>query len=322
VLGRLAAPLGPMQPRGFMSSGVWGPAASAALSARMLNMDAAGTAHAIALASSAAGGAFQYFYDQSEDKRMVVARAARAGVEAALLACRGEKGATRVFEGQAGLYPVLGGAAGRAVELSRITAGFGALEGPLRLAPKFHAASASIIPTLDAIAATPVDRRIAAGDIDRIVMRGGPAIARIYQAKLDAYEPPPSRIGAKLNYAFVVALYLTRGSADAFDFDDATLADPAINDLARRIRFELVPDGAPTLTIVPRSGEPLVLRPVESDGQKTEPLMLEARMAKFRSLTRLSLTDRERAWLLAEVESLDQAPDMAAWLARVDRVLR
>ena len=322
VLGRLAAPLGPMQPRGFMSSGVWGPAASAAVSARMLNMDGVATANAIALASSAGGGSFQYFYDQTQDKRMVVARAARAGVEATMLACRGETGAARIFEGHAGLYPVLGGPDGKSIDSAPITAGFDALEGPLRLVPKFYAASASIIPTLDALAQTPKERKIKAEDVDHIVLRGGPSIAGIYQSKLDAYTPPPSKIGAKLNYAFVVALYLIKGSAEAGGFTDKALVDPAINNLARRIRFELTAEIPATLTIVPKSGIPLVLTPVESDSRQTEPVMLEARMAKFRSLTRHTLDDRQRAWLFSEVEKLDQVPDMAAWLARVERVLQ
>jgi 2-methylcitrate dehydratase PrpD len=322
VLGRLGAPLGPMQPRGFMSSGVWGPAAAAAVSARMLNMDGVATANAIALASSAGGGSFQYFYDQTEDKRMVVARAARAGVEAAILACRSEIGAARIFEGQAGLYPVLGGSDGRGIDFSAITSGFSDLEGPLRLVPKFYAASASIIPTLDALAQTPKDRMIDAGSIDHIILRGGPNIARIYQSKLDSYQPPLTNIGAKTNFAFVVALYLIRGSADAFDFPPETLADSAINNLARKIRFELIAEGPPTLTIVPRQGQPLILQPVETDSRKTEPVMLEARLNKFNSLTRDTMNDRERAWLRQEIDRLETVPDMAVWLARVDRILQ
>jgi 2-methylcitrate dehydratase PrpD len=284
-------------------------------------MDGTGTANAIALASSAGGGSFQYFYDQTEDKRMVVARAARAGVEAALLACRGEIGAPRIFEGQAGLYPVLGGTTGQNLNLSQVTANFSALEGPLRLMPKFYAASASIIPTLDALAKTPSNQQIAAKDIDEIIMRGGPSIARIYQSKLDGYQPPRTKIGAKTNYAFVIALYLIRGSAGAFDFSDDVLVDPKINELARRVRFELTNDTPPTLTIVPKTGTPLVLIPVESNGQQTEPLMLDARLAKFRSLTRDTLNDRQRAWLIAEVDKLEDVPDMAVWLARVDHLL-
>lgn len=322
VLGRLSEPLGPMQPRGFMSSGVWGPAAAAALSARLLNMDAVASANAIALASSAGGGSFQYFYDQTEDKRMVVARAARAGVEAALLACQGEAGAARIFEGQAGLYPVLGKGTGDGVDYARLTEDFSALEGPLRLMPKFYAASASIIPTLDALSALTAAQRLAPDNIAEIVLRGGPALAQIHKAKLDAYSEPPSRIGAKTNFAFVVSLYLTRGSADAFDFTDETLRDPAINALARRIRFETAADGSSSLTLVPKVGEPVVVRAYESNGLTTEPEMLQARRAKFRSLTRETMDDRQRTWLIAQVNQLENVPDMSVWLAKVEGVLQ
>ena len=119
-----------------------------------------------------------------------------------------------------------------------------------------------------------------------------------------------------------MALYLIKGSAEAGDFTDEALIDPTINNLARRIRFELTAEIPATLTLVPKSGIPLVLTPIESDSRQTEPVMMEARMAKFRSLTRHTLDDRQRAWLLSEVEKLDQVPDMAAWLARVERVLQ
>jgi 2-methylcitrate dehydratase PrpD len=318
VLGRLAEPLGPLQLKGHMSSGVWGPSASAAVSAKLMKLDGTATANAIAIAAGAGGGSFQYFYDQTEEKRLVVARAARAGVEAALLACHGEAGAKRIFEGQAGLYRLFGGDKAATIDPAKITTDFSALEGPLRLYPKFYAASASIIPFLEAMPA----ERINPSSIDHYTIRGNADAARIYKAKLDAYSAPQTLIGAKTNLGFVLALYWKRGSADPFDFTAETLADPAINALAAKGRFEAMDSPATELVITLESGQTIRLIPYQSDGSKTEPLMREARLAKFRSLTRNALTDAERDQILKDVDRIETLTDVAPWFKKVERMLR
>ncbi|CAN1523588.1 MmgE/PrpD [Sphingomonadaceae bacterium] len=317
VLGRLAEPLGPLQLKGYMSSGVWGPSSAAAVSAKLLKLNAPATANAIAIAAGAGGGSFQYFYDQTEEKRLVVARAARAGTEAALLACAGEQGAQRVFEGQAGLYRLFGGTRADSIDYARISSDFGNLEGPLRLYPKFFAASASIIPFLEAMPAERVDP----ADIDYFIVRGNDDAARIYKAKLEQYEAPKTLIGAKTSLGFVLALYLTRGSADPFDFTSQTLTDPAINALAATGRFEHMKSPATELVLVLKSGERITLIPFQSDGSKTEPFMREARLTKFRSLTRHVLTGAEQDQIIQEVMALDRVSHVKGWLRRIEAMI-
>jgi 2-methylcitrate dehydratase PrpD len=322
VLGRVAEPLGPLQLRDWMSSGVWGPTSSAAVSAKLLGLDGVATGNAIALAAGAGGGAFQYFYDQTEDKRMVVARAARAGVEAAMLACQGEIGAPRIFEGRAGLYANMGASPSQMPTPSSLVQDFSRLEGPLRLAPKFYAASASIIPFLDAIAQNQTLVATNPQDIIGIEISGGNDAARIYQDKIDKYAPPTTLIGAKTSLPFVLAMFLTDKSADTYDFSMSRLSDTSLNDLARKTRFRLVQAEPTRLTIQLRSGETVMLEPKDSDGRTDEPEMAAARLAKFQSLTRETLTDAQRARVIRQVENLDQVSDMSVWLANIDRLLR
>jgi 2-methylcitrate dehydratase PrpD len=322
VLGRIAQPLGPLQIRGWMSSGVWGPTSAAAVSAKLLELDGAATGNAIALAASAGGGAFQYFYDQTEDKRMVVARATRSGIEAAALACQGEIGAARVFEGRAGLYANMGANPSQIPTPEIITRDFNALEGPLRIAPKFYAASASIIPFLDAIKAEPALANIAPSDIVSLDVTGGAEAARVYQDKIDRYTPPTTLIGAKTSLPYVLAIFLTRKSADTFDFTMPMLSDPALNALADKATFTLTPNVPTKLAVRLANGQTIEMIPIDSNGTSDEAENRAARLAKFTSLTRNSLNDRQRAEILAEVEGLDNVPDMAIWLDRLDRSLR
>jgi 2-methylcitrate dehydratase PrpD len=322
VLGRVAEPMGPLQLRGWMSSGVWGPTSSAAVSAKLLNLDSVATGNAIALGAGAGGGAFQYFYDQTEDKRMVVARAARAGVEAAMLACQGEIGAPRIFEGRAGLYANLGASPSQIPTPARIVQGFARLEGSLRLAPKFYAASASIIPFLDAIAQNPALMAANPNDIVWIEISGGNDAARIYQDKIDYYAPPTTFIGAKTSLPFVLATFLTFKSADPYDFTMARLSNSNLNELAQKTRFRLT-QGEPTQArIILNSGQTITLVPRDSDGSTDEPEMAAARRAKFVSLTRGTLSEAQRARLLRQIEELDQVQDMSVWLGEIDRLLR
>jgi 2-methylcitrate dehydratase PrpD len=321
VLGRLAAPLGPLQLNGYMSSGVWGPPAAAAVSARLMRLAAPQTANAIAIAGSASGGSFQYFYDQTEEKRLIVSRAARSGVEAAMLACAGERGAAHIFEGQAGLYRLFGGATATIPTADQITEGFEHLEGPLRLYPKFSAASASIIPFLEALDPIRRERNLTVADIDHFTLRGNADAAKIYAAKLAHYVPPSTEIGAKTSLAFVVSLYLARGSADAYDFTVQSLTDPAINTFAAKGQFESLDSPATTLTLVLKTGETINVTPYQSTGATDEPIMRDARMAKFRSLTRDAMTDAERAKVIALVDSLDGVQDMAVWARQIDALI-
>lgn len=321
VQGALAAAYGPLQPR-FMTSGVWGAPGAASATANSFGLNAEQSAAAISLSASAAGGPFQYFYDQTEDKRIIIARAARSGVEAAWLARAGEHGAPAMLEGRAGLYASLDPERVQGLDTQQIVASAARLDGPLYLYPKFFAASSSIIPFLEAMAPIWAERNLSANDVAHFTLSAEPAWARVLADKIIHFEPPASAIGAKLNFAFVIALYMSRGSAAPQDYTDATLADAAILDLARRARFEELPVGAGTrLSITLRSGEVLRIEPNRIDPAVAAPEALFLREGKFDQLTaRLSTRDREALRLLGE-HALE-ARSMLEWSRQVDRILR
>jgi 2-methylcitrate dehydratase PrpD len=235
-----------------------------------------------------------------------------------LLACAGEVGARRIFEGQAGLYRLYGGEKADKIDFAKISGNFVRLEGPLRLYPKFYAASASIIPFLESMPAGRIDPAL----VEHFTVRGNADAARIYKAKLENYTPPKTLIGAKTSLSFVLALYLTHRSADSFDFTPEKFADPSINALAAKGQFELMDSPATELVFTLKSGETITVTPYQSDGSKTEPLMREARLAKYRSLTRDALSDEERKRIFKDIMALEDVRDMAHWTARIERMLR
>ena len=201
VLGALAAPLGRLQPYGFMSVGVWGTSSAAAVSARLMGLNASQCTHALALAGGGGGGLFQYYYDQTEEKRLIVARSVRTGVEAALLARTGMVGPERIYEGEAGVYRVFGKLVGRDVserEIDNVAEQARRWDGPLYLIPKYYAASASIIPFLDGLDELFQSRPDIRAQVANFELHIEDDPTYILAAKHKAYEHPHTIIGAKI----------------------------------------------------------------------------------------------------------------------------
>lgn len=311
--GRLAAPQGPTQGRGWMASGVWGPPAAGAMAADAMGLSADQIASALALAGSASGGSFQYFHDQTEEKRLVVARAARSAVEAALLARSGEIGARHILEGPAGLYRLFGGKDGVPPTADALTADLWRLEGPHFIHPKFFAASQSIIPTLDGIAADLPG--LEPEDVAAFTVRGDASWAPVLADKINRFEPPRTRIGAMMNFSYVLGLVMVRGSAMPGDYAD--LPDAAAVVFARKGHFQLDPEAAVLrIEFTMTDGRVLSSQARYPGPQDIAPLDAPRRLAKFNALTS-RLEDERRQALLDACRALPGEPSMRRWISRV-----
>jgi 2-methylcitrate dehydratase PrpD len=320
VLGGLAEPFGPTQDDGLMSAGVWGPSASAAVASRMLRLTAAQTANAIALAAGAAGGTFQYFYDQTEEKRLVVARAARAGVEAALLARAGEVGPRHALEGPAGLYALLSRLTGERPDYAQTPNVVARLDGPLFIYPKFFSASSSITPSLEALSPL-VSNGLRSPAVERVTLRGDPARYEVVARKLTQFEVPSTLIGAKINYAFMVAFYLVHGVANAAALERARLDDRAVSELARRVRFEPVPGGAGEIVLQLRPAGSRTVTIQNIAPGSFAPLAPELRREKVRSLTQEALGASGGRIIERLARGLPTSRSSRNWIKVVDRAL-
>src|SRR2546427_2982333 len=90
--------------RGFRASPVYGILGCAATTAKLLGLDAARTASAIALAASFAGSLIEGQRTGARDADFAEAQAARSGMWAATLAAEGFEGAATALEGEGGFY--------------------------------------------------------------------------------------------------------------------------------------------------------------------------------------------------------------------------
>ncbi len=317
--GRFTAPLSaPVQSRGWMASGVWGPPAAAAAAALLMKLPPSQIASAIGLAGSGSGGLFQYFYDQTEEKRLIVARAARTAIESVQLAQAGEIGPTRIIEGRAGLYALFAGQA--APSASVLTANLEAMEGPLFIYPKLFAASHSIIPSLDGMAAD-LPASFKWQEVASYVVRGDQGWADTVGSKMLDYSATQSPIGAMLNYPFVIAMFLIRRSVMPSDYPSA-MEDPRVDAFARLGTFE-VQKGPADLSIEFRmkDGSQQLVRARTPGPEDRAPLNTIGRQRKIAALT-ADLTILERRRLEELCHSVSEAKSMRAWVGEVTTVLR
>lgn len=95
--------------RGFHATATTGCFGASAAAARLLGLDVEGTAHALGLAGTQAGGLFEFLATGSEAKRFHAGRAAMAGVLAADLAAVGLDGPDTVVEGTDGFARAFAG---------------------------------------------------------------------------------------------------------------------------------------------------------------------------------------------------------------------
>jgi 2-methylcitrate dehydratase PrpD len=99
----------PVTQRGFRATGVFGPFAAAAAAARGYGLGPETFGHAMAIATSLAGGLNQCWIDGSHEWQLHAAESARSGLHAANLASAGCKGGRRAFFGNAGFVKAFAG---------------------------------------------------------------------------------------------------------------------------------------------------------------------------------------------------------------------
>ncbi len=321
VNGLLAAKLDRLQGLGFMPSSVVGPGGAAVATAKLMKFDLAKTEAALSLGIASGGGLFQYYFDQTEEKKLHVARAARTGIECALIAARGWAGPTHAIEGAAGMMQSYLRGTGRTVDYEAMKGELAKFDGAMFVYPKFTSCSASITPFIDALEPIYKREQIKPAEVERfIVVNDWPSDSPFVQKILN-FEPPPTIVGAQLNMNFSLSLFIHRGSASVYDFVEASLTDRAVLDLAAHAGHEYAPPGkAWEVRLILRDGRVIRAPFQRSHGETYEPEMLERRLEKFATLTRDRLSDATRKQVSDLVEGVDRVKDVARWTRQIHKL--
>src|SRR5262249_12378257 len=323
VNGLLASQMNGLQGLGFMPSSVVGPAGAAAVYAKLLKFDAEKMQWALSLGIGAGGGLFQYYFDQTEEKKLHVARAVRSGIECAILAGRGWEGPAHIVEGAAGMMPSYLRGTGRNADYDLLKRDISRFVGELYVYPKFTSCSASIGPFIDPLEPIYRKEKIKATDVAKFIIVNEWPSESPFVKKILQFEPPQTIVGAQLNMNFTIALFLNRGSASVYDFVEVALKDKAVLELAGRAGHEHVQPGAEwAVKLVMKDGRIISAPFRRSNGENPEPEMLERRMEKFKLLTRDRLTNAARQRVIEMVEGLENVKDISAWTATIHKLFR
>jgi 2-methylcitrate dehydratase PrpD len=318
-LGMAAA--GAFHARGFHPTAVCGIFGATAAVARLQGLDTPAAVSALGIAGSLASGILAFLHDGSPTKPIHAGWAAHGAVVAAALAAAGAAGPRSVLEGRFGLFHAFAGQ--EQVDLGAALEHLGARWETPRIAFKAYPACHLMHGALDAVAAAAGGRTFEPADIDEIVVRVPKATVPIVLEPAAVKADPRSDYDARFSLPFSAAALLLRGRLDVETYTTRALGDPALRELARRVRYEThefptaataFPGGA---RLRLRGGRVLEAECPYQRGAPENPLGPEEVRGKFRANAGLALPPGAVGALEAAVLALEAASDLDGVCARL-----
>jgi len=301
--------------RGWHCTSTLGTIGAAAACARLLGLDAATAAHAIAIAASEASGLKENFGTMV--KPLHAGLAGRNGVVAALLARAGLTASARALDGGQGFLV--------AMDSERSS-----LDGQLHdlgtrweildtgITVKLYPSCAGTHPTLDAV----LDLRRRDGFSEAEVDRIDVVVDSITPTVL-IHPQPATGLEAKFSMQFCAAAAVVHGFVGIDTFEAPSLADSRIQTLQPRVTMRVDPalDGAaPPLTqarvaIALHDGRVLRQDANGARGYPERPASADELGAKFLACARRTIDDRTAGQVLDRLRLIEDEQDLRSLLA-------
>lgn len=299
--------------KGWHPTATLGTFGAAAACARLMGLDVAATATALALAASFASGIKANFGTMA--KPLHVGHAARNGLLAARLARAGFTASSeRVFEHEHGFLEVFNGAG--TYDIQRGLAAWGApmdIVSP-GIAIKQYPCCGSTHPAIDAMLTLVRQHRLRDHDVAQVV-------AWVHARRLQHTNRPDPRtaLDAKFSLQYVLARALADGCVAVPHFEGEAHAEPRVRALLPRIRvaaydanrFEPANHfgGAVRLTLT--DGRVLEASVEQALGRSSaHPLPAERLLEKFRLCARTVLRQDAVDTIAAQIQTLATLPDL------------
>lgn len=234
------------------------------------------------------------------------ANASRNAVFAAQLAQDGFTGPTAVFEGNGGLWEVIGRYDWPLPHNEHLIT-----QTHLKCLPICYHGQSAVFAALD------LRPQVKVEDIAEIVVDGYKAAHMMMGADANRWAPS-TRETADHSMPYVVAMALLDGSVTDASFSDARLVDPAVAALMAKIEMRsddrldsLYPEGAPArVTIRTKAGQTLSKEVIYPRGHAKNQLSDADVLAKFHELTAARLNDAQRTSVLETLLKLEGVSDV------------
>jgi 2-methylcitrate dehydratase PrpD len=289
--------------RGFHAPGTTGPFGAAVAVGRIRQFDAAKMTNTLGIAGSLACGLLEFVSagNGAMVKRLHLGRAAESGVLAATLAGDGFTGPSSVLEGEFGFLRVYC----NEWDLAALTRGLGTEFLTPNITMKRYACHMTAQNPVEATQDLRAEHKFSAADIASIAIAGDERVAT-----RNNIPAPADKMMAQYSVPFSVALSLYRDARDPRSYDDAVVHDPAILDLASRIKTAKAvgqgrQDTTATVTIRLKDGREVSRRVTSFKGTPDRPLDQAELREKFMLMTR----HLERGKMEAMFERLQRIED-------------
>ncbi len=294
---------------GWHSTCTLGTLGAAAAASRLLGLDAAQTATALAVAASQSSGLKENFGTMT--KPFHAGHAARSGVLAALLAREGWTASEQALEGPQGFLSVFSSGRRDLFPIETLGAPWKILSTGVAVKPFPSCACTHSI--IDGALELKRTHALAPEQIASVTIGVNKVVPRIL-----IHSSPTSGLEAKFSGEFSAAAALVEGRVGIATFSDDKVRDPAIRGLMSRVTMAVDPDIPgelerhmwTRLTIRLTDGRALSIGPRQVPGHPGNPLTPAALQDKFTECAGLVLPP-DRVDTLAEMlERLEACPDL------------
>jgi 2-methylcitrate dehydratase PrpD len=224
---------------GFHPTAVFGAMGAAAGVGAALGLTARQLVDALGTVGSMASGIIEYLAEGAWTKRLHPGWAAQSGLRSALLGRAGFVGPRTVFEGVHGFFH--GFANTTKGDYDAITGDFGKHWVTETLAFKPYPCGTMTHPYIDCA------RRLAAkgikgSDIKEMVCEVGEGTVHRLWEPLAAKQKPANGYAGKFSSPYCIATGFVRGNVGLGDFTDEAVRDPAVVELAGKVRYQIDPN--------------------------------------------------------------------------------
>jgi 2-methylcitrate dehydratase PrpD len=268
---------------GFHPTAVFGAMGAAAGVGAALGLTARQLVDALGTVGSMASGIIEYLAEGAWTKRLHPGWAAQSGLRAALLGRAGFIGPRTVFEGVHGFFH--GFANTTKGDYDAITGDFGKRWVTETLAFKPYPCGTMTHPYIDCA------RRLAAkgikgSDIKEMVCEVGEGTVHRLWEPLAAKQKPANGYAGKFSTPYCIAAGFVRGNVGLGDFADEAVRDPAVVELAGKVRYQIDPNNPYPKNFTGH------IRAVLNDGRVVEERQPHMRGGAHEPLTRHDIEDK------------------------------
>src|SRR6266540_763796 len=299
-----AASYDTMTLHGWHTTGVYGALGAAAAAARVMALDASGTAHALGLAGSYVGGTWAFMADGAMSKRVHPGRSAETGLTAAVLARRGVTGPSELLE------TYMPGKADAQAPLKDLGEGFRILKKGVKPYPVCWGINSAA----DSMLKLRAEHALTAGCIRRV---------RVVLSEMSRRMIGTKRVNtvldAQMSAAYALAWIILRGRLTLDEFTPEALRAPEVRAVMGRIDLEVDPAAhgeRQTVEVDTTDGRRLSSRIEIPRGHWDAPLTDAELREKFLSLAGAVLGSRAEAaaGLVDRIESPGALSELMALL--------